>query len=61
MFLAAMLPNLLLGPLAGTFVDRWDQKRVMIASDLLRAGLVVLIPFAGADATWCWSMRSRSW
>jgi MFS family permease len=44
-FLAATLPNLLLGPLAGTFVDRWDQKRVMIASDLLRAGLVLLLPF----------------
>jgi MFS family permease len=45
-FLAATLPNLLLGPVAGTFVDRWDQKRVMIASDLVRAGLVLVIPFA---------------
>ena len=44
-FLAATLPNLLLGPLAGTFVDRWDQKMVMIVSDLLRAGLVLVIPF----------------
>jgi MFS family permease len=44
-FLAATLPNLLLGPLAGTLVDRWDQKRVMIASDLLRAALVLAIPF----------------
>jgi MFS family permease len=45
-FLVATLPNLVLGPIAGPFVDRWDQKRVMVASDLLRAGLVVLIPFA---------------
>jgi len=44
-FLAATLPNLVLGPIAGTFVDRWDQRRVMIVSDLLRAGLVLLIPF----------------
>jgi MFS family permease len=44
-FLAATLPNLFLGPIAGTFVDRWDQKRVMIASDLLRAALVLAIPF----------------
>jgi DHA3 family macrolide efflux protein-like MFS transporter len=44
-FLAATLPNLLLGPFAGTFVDRWDQKRTMIMSDLLRAGLVLSIPF----------------
>jgi DHA3 family macrolide efflux protein-like MFS transporter len=44
-FLAATLPNLLLGPIAGTFVDRWNQKHVMIASDLLRAGMVLSIPF----------------
>lgn len=44
-FLAATLPNVLLGPIAGTFVDRWDQKRVMVVSDLLRAGLVLLVPF----------------
>jgi DHA3 family macrolide efflux protein-like MFS transporter len=45
-FLAATLPNLLVGPVAGTFVDRWDQKRLMVASDLLRAGLVISLPFA---------------
>lgn len=43
-FLMAAIPNLFLGPIAGAFVDRWDQKRVMIASDLLRALLVLLIP-----------------
>lgn len=45
-FLAATLPNLLLGPLAGPFVDRWNHKKVMVVSDLLRAGLVLAIPFA---------------
>ena len=50
-FLAATLPNLLFGPFAGTFVDRWDQKRVMVASDLIRAGLVLLIPVAAAHGT----------
>ena len=45
-FLAATLPNLLFGPLAGTFVDRWNQKHVMVVSDLIRAGLVLLIPLA---------------
>jgi DHA3 family macrolide efflux protein-like MFS transporter len=45
-FLAATLPNLFLGPIAGPFVDRWDQKRVMVISDLLRGGLVVVIPIA---------------
>ena len=36
-FLAATLPNLVLGPIAGTFVDRLNQKQVMVVSDLLRA------------------------
>ncbi len=47
-FLMAAIPNLVLGPIAGTFVDRWDQKRVMVASDLLRALLVLLIPVVAA-------------
>ncbi len=47
-FLMAAIPNLLLGPIAGTFVDRWDQKHVMVASDLLRALLVLLIPVVAA-------------
>jgi DHA3 family macrolide efflux protein-like MFS transporter len=51
-FLAATLPNLVLGPIAGTFVDRWDQKRVMIVSDLLRAGLVLTLPFVAAVNIW---------
>jgi DHA3 family macrolide efflux protein-like MFS transporter len=51
-FLAATLPNLLLGPIAGTFVDRWDQKRVMIVSDLIRAGLVLTLPFVAEINIW---------
>jgi MFS family permease len=45
-FLVATLPNLIIGPIAGGLVDRWDQREVMIVSDLLRAGLVLLIPIA---------------
>lgn len=45
-FLVATLPNLLFGPIAGTLVDRWDHREVMIVSDLLRAGVVLLIPIA---------------
>lgn len=45
-FLAAALPNLLLGPISGTLVDRWDQKQVMVVSDLLRAAVVLLVPVA---------------
>ena len=46
-FLAATLPNLLLGPLSGTLVDRWDQKQVLVVSDLLRAATVILDPDRG--------------
>jgi DHA3 family macrolide efflux protein-like MFS transporter len=45
-FVFASLPNLFLSPIAGTFVDRWDQKDVMVASDLLRAAIILVIPIA---------------
>jgi len=51
-FLAAALPNLILGPIAGTFVDRWDQKHVMIASDLIRAAMVLMLPFVAEANVW---------
>ena len=38
-------PSLIIGPLAGVYVDRWNRKWVMIASDIIRGFLVVLIPF----------------
>jgi DHA3 family macrolide efflux protein-like MFS transporter len=43
--ISSALPMLLLGPIAGVFVDRWDRKRTMIVSDLLR-GILVLICLA---------------
>jgi MFS family permease len=45
-FIAATLPNLLLSPIAGTFVDRWNHQEVMVVSDLLRAAIVLLLPLA---------------
>ena len=45
-FVAATLPNLLLSPIAGAYVDRWDAKEVMVVSDLLRAAIILLIPLA---------------
>jgi MFS family permease len=35
--LARVIPVILAGPLAGVLLDRFDRKRMMIASDLLRA------------------------
>src|SRR5207245_11072173 len=31
-------------PITGAWIDRWNLKRVLIVSDLLRSGLVALIP-----------------
>jgi MFS transporter, DHA3 family, macrolide efflux protein len=43
---AFMIPFAFIGPLAGVFVDRWNVKRTMIASDLIRACLVLGLVFA---------------
>ena len=45
MLMATAVPTLLVGLIAGVFVDRYDRKRIMITADLLRALLVFLIPF----------------
>jgi len=43
-----MIPFALIGPVAGVFVDRWNVKRTMIASDLIRAALALSLVFAGS-------------
>ncbi len=37
MLIAARIPSLLFGPVAGVFVDRWDRKRVMVVANALFA------------------------
>lgn len=39
-----IIPVFLIGPVAGVYVDRWDRRRTMYSCDLLRAGLVLIIP-----------------
>jgi len=41
--LAATLPALIVGPIAGVFVDRWDKRRTMLRMDGLRAIIIALI------------------
>lgn len=43
-----LLPMALIGPVAGVFVDRWNPKRTMVASDLARAVLALGLVVAGA-------------
>ena len=45
MLIAATGPTVLIGLIAGVFVDRYDRKRIILISDLLRAFLILLIPF----------------
>jgi Na+/melibiose symporter-like transporter len=53
MLVVSMLPQLLLSSLAGVFVDRWDRRRTMIASNLLLAATCVPL-FVVHDATLIW-------
>src|SRR5919202_5070386 len=38
-----IVPTLLLGPVAGVLIDRFDRKHLLIAVDLARAGLVLIL------------------
>ncbi|HET7195398.1 MAG TPA: MFS transporter, partial [Nocardioides sp.] len=51
--LAAYVPHLVIGPVAGVFVDRWDRKRTMVIANLfMAAGMVPLLRVTDADAVW---------
>jgi MFS transporter, DHA3 family, macrolide efflux protein len=41
MAIAEAVPAFTVGLVAGVYVDRWDRRRVMLASDLLRAAIVL--------------------
>ena len=43
--IAYILPLAVIGPVAGVFVDHWNVKRLMIASDLIRAVLILMLIF----------------
>ena len=53
-FAVLLLPYSLVGPFAGVFLDRWRRQRVLLQSNLGRAGLVtvfaVLLAVLGATA-----------
>lgn len=53
MFIAEMIPSLLLGSVAGVFVDRWNRKRIMVITNLLLA--LGLLPLLLVHSTaWLW-------
>jgi MFS family permease len=44
MMVAAALPSLCVGLIAGVVVDRYDRRRIMIVANLISAGLIALVP-----------------
>lgn len=42
-----MAPRIILGPFAGVFADRWDRKKIIILTDLIRG---ILVTFVGISA-----------
>ncbi len=47
------LPAVLLGSVAGVFVDRWDRRRIMIVTNLIQAAVMLLLLLVRSDA-WLW-------
>jgi dTMP kinase len=42
---ARMAPGLVLAPVGGVLLDRWNRKTVMVFCDIGRAGLLLVLPF----------------
>jgi MFS family permease len=53
MFMVGQLPPLLLGSVAGVFVDRWDRQRTMVITNLLLAlTMAPLLLVRSIDSLW---------
>src|SRR5215211_864800 len=52
MVLASLVPAIVLGSVAGIFVDRWDRRRLMVVVNLLLA--LTILPLLLVDALGIW-------
>ena len=43
LLLMQLLPTALIGPFSGVLADRFDRRRLLVVSDVIRAGLVLLL------------------
>src|ERR1700731_4393189 len=57
--LSRAIPAVMAGPLAGVVLDRLDRKRIMIVSDLIRAGVAVGFILAISSKSCTPRIRSR--
>jgi MFS family permease len=53
MIVARLAPSVLLGSVAGVFVDRWSRKRVLVWTNLLQAATVASLLLLPAEG-WLW-------
>lgn len=51
LWMAYLLPGLLLGSVAGVFVDRWDRKRTMMIVNALHAALILALLLVRPDGS----------
>ena len=51
--MVAMVPEIILGPIAGAYVDRWNRKQVMIVAD----GFIALASLWLAYQFWAGTMQ----
>lgn len=52
MLLAFLVPNILLGSVAGVYVDRWDRRRLMVTVNLLQALSLLPLLFVPQVGLW---------
>ena len=53
MIVARLAPSVVLGSVAGVFVDRWNRKRVLVWANLLQAAIVALLMLVPGEG-WLW-------
>ena len=52
MVLSFLIPSILLGSVAGVFVDRWDRRRLMVVVNLLQAAAVLSLLLVDSVGLW---------
>ncbi len=53
LFIAYAIPDIIVGSVAGVFVDRWERRRLMVITNVLM-GLAVLPLLAVQSSAWLW-------
>ena len=51
----SLVPQIFLGPIAGSFADRWDRKKMIVISDLTNGvlvGIIAVLMYAGRLELW---------